>query len=145
MIESTSRSKGSRPHICTEAARGQYHPHRYYSPAVQYLALRVITLRQYSTLLYELHPHRYLQLAVNRQPGYRQGPRRASFSHLHSLHENYGRITLLCRALALHQVHGSQHRFECTKISQLPKRPTSSLQSRDGYEALSSGMPNCQM
>ena len=44
---------GSRPYICTNTALGPEHSHRYYSPAVQYLALRV-TLRQYSALLYEL-------------------------------------------------------------------------------------------
>ena len=36
-IKSWERSKVARPHIITDAALGKYNPHRYYSPAIQYL------------------------------------------------------------------------------------------------------------
>ena len=45
-----------------DAALGKYIPHRYYSPAVQTLVLRVLILRPYSSLLYELQTLRYLAL-----------------------------------------------------------------------------------
>ena len=40
------------PYIFMDVALGQYDPHRYYSPAVQSLALRVIIL-QLTELVYE--------------------------------------------------------------------------------------------
>ena len=68
-------------------ARGQYDLHRYYSPAVQRRALRAIALRvqtytelalrvtinyQVPTVKFQLSTFN-VQLALNRQPGYRQG------------------------------------------------------------------------
>ena len=58
---------------------------------------------------------RYLQLAVSRQPGYRQNLVEQAFRIEIIFFENHAKIQLLFRDLAFHQVYGMQHRFACRK------------------------------